>query len=167
MKKLLIILLLIPLVSFGQSKKELKKIEKLVNNDRMDVFVDSEIKKIDVITLKTNDGRLARALKPHIQKTLLKEGVKVLSIKAAKQRLLEFKATDDGLDVNGASIVINSTLLLDITVDDWNGQMEVEIIDLAQEGTIIGYLNFKSGLFKAEIVGPAMIKKIIKTIENN
>jgi len=166
MKRLLLLLLFIPLISFGQSKKELKKIERLVNSDRIELFIDSNIKKIDVITLIVND-RWGRFLKPHIQKTLLREGIKVLSMKAATERLLELKTSNNSIMLEGKSTIVNSSLILDVTTNNFNGQIEVEIIDLTQEGAVVGYLTFKSGAINFKVVGPAIVKKIIRAVENN
>ncbi|MFL2585284.1 MAG: hypothetical protein ACJ0QO_01315 [Parvicellaceae bacterium] len=144
-----------------------KKINALVNNDKMEVFVNPKVKNIEIITLRVNEGRLAALLRPHIKKTLLKKGINVLSMKAAQNRLLELEKANNGVNINGSSKIINSNLIIDITVNDWNGQMEVEILDLANDGSTLGFLNYKTGMFKPEVVGPAMILKIFKAIEEN
>lgn len=158
---------LISTKTFSQSKKQLKKIDKMIKSDKIDLFLSPDIKKIDVVTLVSNGGTISNRVTPEIKRALLRSGVKILSLSAAKERILDIKSRTNNLTVDGPVTIVNSSLVLDIKISDWDGQMNIEIIDLSKDGEIVGNLSFRGAFFNSEIVGPAFVKKIIKQVELN
>lgn len=57
---------------------------------------------------------------------------------------MELEKANNGVNINGSSKIVNSNLIIDISVNDWNGQMEVEILDLANDGSTLDFLNYKT-----------------------
>ena len=138
MKKLLFLLVFIPIVSFGQSKK-IKKVAK-----KLDVFlIVQDIGKVSVIDY-TNSG-----LEANLTRYLMQSGYETFSKRVAERRLAQIELNKNTIDIDGPAIKLKSDIVIVVSGVRILGVDEVvnaafEIIDLTQEGKVIGGASYNA-----------------------
>ena len=141
-----------------------KKINRIIK--KATIYLAQEVKEINTITV-INDGRsLEKQMTPVMKIILLQNGIKTLSERAVKQRLLEIEKTDSGVAVNGGASLIKSDLVWKLNVIEGFAAftINVEIIDLSKDGEIVGTVNFRTGLFNPPVVAEALVIAILRKL---
>ncbi len=139
MKKLILLLLIIPIVSLGQSGK-IKKVAK-----KLDVFINTDkIQSVSVID-DTNSG-----LEANLNRYLIKYGFETFSRRAAEQRIAEIELNKNKVTIDGPATFFESQIV--IVISGISGKptelfsASFEIIDLNQNGKIIGGASYSSSI---------------------
>ena len=134
---LLLLLLFIPLISFGQSKK-IKKVAK-----KLDVFlIVQDIGKVSVIDY-TNSG-----LEANLTRYLMQSGYETFSKRVAERQLAQIKLNKNTIDIYGSAIKLKSDIVIIVSGVRILGVDEVvnaafEIIEL-EDGRVIGGASYNA-----------------------
>ena len=167
MKYYIILLLLVSGLANAQNRS---RVERLSN--KVDVFVTKEIKEINTITIVSDNDPIGVA--SHMNRELLKHGIKTLSESAVRQRLLDItKIVEDNtttISVDGATKFLKSDVVLKVSYGANSlssvsmSDLTIEIIDLSNEGQVIGSSYLKGNRI-VKVAAPAVILATLKKIK--
>ena len=161
-----IIVMIFMFFTLPKLQAQKKRVIKLAN--RLDVFVN--VGDINSITplIENDKAGLIRA----IQFQLAKKGIKTLSSRTAKQRILDINRNPSGgISIDGPTTIIKSDLVLELSYRYTPfGIYNVagSIIDLKQNGEVVGGIDWGAGLQMergVDTVAEAVVYRLIQELK--